>query len=467
MSSRPKRRTRARRAETGGTSRPHHAHHPPPSPLPAIPAPTPSLLAPTTSTPTPLPPQASTLSNLNIGSSTIPAAADAPFAADAHSAAAPTPTPKKLIIKLVITKKQNPITLAVRIPGLSHTAPKLPATPAKSPEKLIENGKGTEKEKADEDIEEDTPLEEGTICVSEFLTEEDLKAMPSLEAPLTRKRRRASSTVETFVQLPNVKPRGRRKKDDVALENALVNRNGTASSSKVEGLKEEKKGRLKGEKLVNGVNGSNLQNDMLIEIPNGADKKKSTKPKDKEIVKEGKDGKKEKNKEEREKDLERNIDNVIFGDVTFKAWYPSWYPKEIIGEKALSCEGKGPGITVKELYICRRCFGYSKVLVEWVRHCRCCEREVPGRKVYSHGAEGEEGGWSVWEVDGGVETVSTSLSLLELWACMLTTATNSSSAKIYPSLRSSFSITNLSSSMSQASTTSSLCTPLPAPSKHK
>jgi hypothetical protein len=26
--------------------------------------------------------------------------------------------------------------------------------------------------------------------------------------------------------------------------------------------------------------------------------------------------------------------------------------------------------------------------------------------VYSHSAEGEDGGWSVWEVDGGVETVS-------------------------------------------------------------
>jgi hypothetical protein len=157
------------------------------------------------------------------------------------------------------------------------------------------------------------------------------------------------------------------------------------------------------------------KSDKLVEIPNGVEKK-SGKPKEKEKEKERekvdelkgaqKDGKKEREKDDREKDLERNIDNVIFGDVTFKAWYPSWYPKEIIGEKALSCEGKGPGITVKELYICRRCFGYSKVLVEWVRHCRCCEREVPGTKVYSHGAEGEAGGWSVWEVDGGVETVS-------------------------------------------------------------
>lgn len=260
----------------------------------------------------------------------------------------------------------------------------------------------------------DTPLKEGTVCVSGFIKEEDIEAMPSLEAPLTRKRRRASSVVETFVQLPAVKPRGRRRKDVVMLGEALVN--GTGSNSVVSKpepkLKAEK---LKGEVLTNGINGKSHGHDMLIEIGSGVvDKKKSTKPKEmvkepeKPKLEEGNDGKKEKDKADREKDLERNIDNVIFGDVTFKAWYPSWYPKEIIGEKALSCtvEGKGPGITVKDLYVCRKCFGYSKVLVDWVRHCRCCEREVPGQKVYSHGSEGEAGGWSIWEVDGGVETVS-------------------------------------------------------------
>ncbi len=104
---------------------------------------------------------------------------------------------------------------------------------------------------------------------------------------------------------------------------------------------------------------------------------------------------------ERERALERNIDNVIFGDVTFKAWYPSWYPKEIIGEKALNGDGKG--IVVSELYVCKRCFGYGKVVTEWVHHTRVCEREVPGRKIYDHGKDSV---WSVWEVDGGVETVS-------------------------------------------------------------
>lgn len=100
------------------------------------------------------------------------------------------------------------------------------------------------------------------------------------------------------------------------------------------------------------------------------------------------------------KELERNIDTVIFGDVSFKAWYPSWYPKEIIGEVK---EGPPGGIVVDELYVCARCFGYSKQLEEWVRHCRCCEKTVPGQMVYTHGAEG--GRWSVWEVDGEVEGV--------------------------------------------------------------
>jgi hypothetical protein len=112
---------------------------------------------------------------------------------------------------------------------------------------------------------------------------------------------------------------------------------------------------------------------------------------------------------DREHALERNIDTVVFGEVAFKSWYPSWYPKEIIGEKALltglSGEGK-TGIVVKELYVCKRCFGYAKGVVEWVRHTRVCEKDVPGKQIYIHG---EEGVWSVWEVDGGVDTVSSLL----------------------------------------------------------
>lgn len=109
---------------------------------------------------------------------------------------------------------------------------------------------------------------------------------------------------------------------------------------------------------------------------------------------------------DREKALERNIDNVVFGDVMFKSWYPSWYPKEIIGEKALNGDGKG--IVVQTLYVCKKCFGYSRVVEEWVGHCRICEKGVPGKRVYVHGAEKDvgEGSWSVWEVDGEVDTVS-------------------------------------------------------------
>jgi hypothetical protein len=114
---------------------------------------------------------------------------------------------------------------------------------------------------------------------------------------------------------------------------------------------------------------------------------------------------------DREKALERIIDNVVFGDMMFKAWYPSWYPKEIIGEKALS-DAKALGIVVQTLYVCKKCFGYGKEVHEWAKHCQRCEREVPGTRIYMHGVgEGkaeEDCVWSVWEVDGGVDTVSCS-----------------------------------------------------------
>ncbi|RDL33863.1 uncharacterized protein BP5553_08231 [Venustampulla echinocandica] len=120
-------------------------------------------------------------------------------------------------------------------------------------------------------------------------------------------------------------------------------------------------------------------------------------------------GEPEPKKQQVDKNLSRNIDNVTFGDVSFKAWYPSWYPKEIIGEKGLDpLRAVGDGrkaaesIVVKDLYICNRCFAYTKEVLEWVRHCRCCTKEVPGRKIYTHGHEGV---WSVWEVDGGVDTL--------------------------------------------------------------
>lgn len=100
--------------------------------------------------------------------------------------------------------------------------------------------------------------------------------------------------------------------------------------------------------------------------------------------------------------LERNIDSVVFGDVLFKSWYWSGYPKEIVGEAKANGEGKE---VVKTLYVCKKCFGYAKVVEEWVRHCRVCAKGVPGRRIYGAGA------WSVWEVDGEEQDVSFVFSL--------------------------------------------------------
>lgn len=111
--------------------------------------------------------------------------------------------------------------------------------------------------------------------------------------------------------------------------------------------------------------------------------------------------------------LSRNIDEVVFYNHTFKTWYPSWYPKEILGEKtlALAEEGKGTGIVVKTLYICRKCFKYTKDGVEWKAHQDVCEKEegMRGREIYvknrGKGEEGGEGRWAVWEVDGAKDKV--------------------------------------------------------------
>jgi hypothetical protein len=221
---------------------------------------------------------------------------------------------------------------------------------------------GPDREEGDKGKEEEDGRDkENLVCVTEFMREEDYTAlgitMPSLEAALGKKRRASS------------------------------------------GLSREKP-----KQLTNGVGGSHHRattsnsNSTVHKSEPAASTSTSTST-----------NKHKQKKEDLEKSLERNIDTVIFGDVSFKAWYPSWYPKEIIGEKAL--DGKGAGITVTELYVCERCFGYAKTLLEWVRHCRCCERGVPGQRIYVHGSgEGEidedKGRWEVWEVDGEVETVS-------------------------------------------------------------
>lgn len=155
------------------------------------------------------------------------------------------------------------------------------------------------------------------------------------------------------------------------------------------------------------------------------------------------------------------------GNICFRAWYPSYYGKEVLGDAsgnqgAKDKDGGGklaggagrigggkraglPPPVLDRLYVCPCCFKYSKELVAWWEHVRCCERrfEMPGRKVYTHpkgkrnvrrlaapGAAGgeagekgkgrgrkksdagalaqlaaedvvkDEGEWSVWEVDG-------------------------------------------------------------------
>ncbi|KAI1409224.1 acyl-CoA N-acyltransferase [Hypoxylon sp. FL1857] len=157
---------------------------------------------------------------------------------------------------------------------------------------------------------------------------------------------------------------------------------------------------------------------------------------------------------------DRNIDKVVLGDICFKAWYPSYYGKEVLGDisntsnnaGAKDREGGGkiggrigggkrnPPPMLDRLYVCPCCFKYSRELVMWREHVRCCEKtfEMPGQKVYTHpkgtrtvkvpvpaevgekvksrgrkrsdaGAAAppaieqvvnNEGEWSVWEVDG-------------------------------------------------------------------
>ncbi|KAI1111181.1 acyl-CoA N-acyltransferase [Nemania sp. NC0429] len=146
---------------------------------------------------------------------------------------------------------------------------------------------------------------------------------------------------------------------------------------------------------------------------------------------------------------DRNIDTIVFGNTCFKAWYPSYYGKDVIGDASAHAGGANAKIgggkrdppMLDRLYICPCCFKYSKDVVPWRKHVRCCEAKayVPGTKVYTHprhstsitrpqirstspglamttkgkgksrgdtsdqppdGPMLNEGEWSVWEVDG-------------------------------------------------------------------
>ncbi|KAL2163498.1 hypothetical protein VTH06DRAFT_5556 [Thermothelomyces fergusii] len=120
---------------------------------------------------------------------------------------------------------------------------------------------------------------------------------------------------------------------------------------------------------------------------------------------------------------DRNIDKVVLGDICFRAWYPSYYGKDVLGDisgnnakggKETKSHGGG-GVAGQQhhdgkdgtagakthgrrdrdhqhppmldrLYVCPRCFKYSKELVTWWKHVRWCERRgyLPGRQIYTH-----------------------------------------------------------------------------------
>ena len=218
-------------------------------------------------------------------------------------------------------------------------------------------------------------LPPGTVCKSKHLSFKDLKtnqelAMPvALRRPSTPRRRRLS-------EKENTRPNG-------SIMTGFPD--GISSHKKANALAHAHNQALTNGDLPSSTHSHPSQTHAPPAVPSRTEEK------------------------DREKALERNIDTVVFGDRMFRAWYPSWYPKEIIGEKALS-DAKAVGIVVQTLYVCSRCFGYGKEVHEWAKHCQSCLKEVPGARVYLHGAgEGkseEECVWSVWEVDGGVDTVS-------------------------------------------------------------
>lgn len=53
---------------------------------------------------------------------------------------------------------------------------------------------------------------------------------------------------------------------------------------------------------------------------------------------------------------DRNVHHVVLGDLLFKSWYPSFYPEELVGRD------------LERLYVCQRCFKYSKELMPFLAH---------------------------------------------------------------------------------------------------
>lgn len=155
---------------------------------------------------------------------------------------------------------------------------------------------------------------------------------------------------------------------------------------------------------------------------------------------------------------DRNINRIIFGAVNFRAWYPSYYGKDVLGDTPSKTGAKddhrgpakvGGGKKEKEailerLFVCPCCFKYSREEPHWLQHLQLCEKKawVPGHQIYTHPkarvhaghtkkhakVKGEtgpntldeeastknEGEWSVWEVDGEKEPVSSTASVPSL-----------------------------------------------------
>ncbi|PYH76658.1 histone acetyltransferase [Aspergillus uvarum CBS 121591] len=81
---------------------------------------------------------------------------------------------------------------------------------------------------------------------------------------------------------------------------------------------------------------------------------------------------------------ERNVKHVVLGDLLFQTWYQSIYPEDLVSKDT------------DRLYVCRWCFRYSCDEPAYAKHTRLCphRKSPPGVKVY------EQGGYSVWELDG-------------------------------------------------------------------
>ena len=56
---------------------------------------------------------------------------------------------------------------------------------------------------------------------------------------------------------------------------------------------------------------------------------------------------------------EPNVREVVLGSLLTNPWYPSFYPDELVGH------------TVERLYVCHRCFKYSKELMAFLGHVVC------------------------------------------------------------------------------------------------